>query len=377
MSPTPAPARAGLLFVTLAAVLWGTTGVVVQVVHRDTGLGALSIGFWRLVVSALALLLVSLPRLGRLVEAARRHPVGLLLAGAGLAVYQALYFLSVVWSGVSVATMVSLGTAPVLTTLWEALRHRRSPGRRQQLVLVLALAGLLLIGLDHGETAGTSPGWGLVAALGSGTVYAATAVLSERLASGDPGVPAGVLTTAMSVVGAVVILPAALAQGIVPTAVDTRSVLGVVYIGVATTAIAYALFNAGLRTVPSSVASVLTLWEPLTAGVLAVVLLAEPLGLLTGLGSGLLLVAVVLLYLRPRGRTDQPEGVLADEATPVGAPAGLRPVTADGHDAPAPPTALVQEQPAAPLTGAPADRGRPGVGEESVGEQRDPVQRQP
>ena len=39
-------------------------------------------------------------------------------AGIGLAFYQACYFLAVVWVGVAVATMVSLGVAPVVITVW-------------------------------------------------------------------------------------------------------------------------------------------------------------------------------------------------------------------------------------------------------------------
>ena len=86
----------------------------------------------------------------------------------------------------------------------------------------------------------------------------------------------------------------------------------VLYLGAATTVLAYALFYAGLRTTPSSVASVLTLIEPLTATVLAVILLSEPLPLLTIVGGVLLLGAIAVLYLSPGGKTrvPMPEPVL-------------------------------------------------------------------
>ena len=67
---------------------------------------------------------------------------------------------------------------------------------------------------------------------------------------------------------------------------------------VACTAVAYGLFNAGLRTVPSGAASILTLWEPLTAAVLAVLLLGETLSPAALVGSALLLGSVMLSYLR-------------------------------------------------------------------------------
>ncbi len=62
-SPDPhdvAGAR-GLVAVSLAGVLWGTTGVVVQYLHRTVGLSAIAIGFWRLLIAAVAMVAISVP----------------------------------------------------------------------------------------------------------------------------------------------------------------------------------------------------------------------------------------------------------------------------------------------------------------------------
>lgn len=304
----------GLLLVSLAGVLWGTTGPVVAVLHRSTGLGALTIGFWRLVVSAVVMLAICVWRWGTLRTALRDHPVALLVAGVGLAAYQGLYFLSVVWTGVSVATLVSLGLAPVVTAGWEALRDRRRPSTTHLVVLLVALAGLVLIASDGAPAAGPRPVAGLLAAIGSGTVYAVVTLVCERIAGEVDGI---VQTTVMSVVGAVALLPVALATGITAAAVDVPAALGLLYIGAVATALAYVAFTAGLRSTPSSVASVLTLWEPITAAVIAVVVLSEPLGLLTAAGSGLLVLAVLVLSLTAgRGRR-RPDGATVPTAPPV------------------------------------------------------------
>jgi DME family drug/metabolite transporter len=305
------PARRGLLLISLAGVLWGTTGVVVHWVNAATGMDALTIGFWRLFVSALVMLALSLRTMSVLVHAVRRSPIRVPLAGVGLAAYQGLYFLSVLWAGVTIATMVSLGIAPVLTALWESVRDRRPPSPRQLVVIVLALGGLGLIGTSGGSV-GTAPGWGLVAAIGSGTVYAAVTLLCESMAD---AVPARAMTTAMSVVGALTLAPWAFSHHLFPgtsAGVSGISILGLAYIGAITTAAAYAAFNAGLRTVPSSTAAVLTLWEPITAAALAVLLLREAVNAPTAAGSGLLILAVTLLYLRPPRR--RPSSVAATSA---------------------------------------------------------------
>jgi DME family drug/metabolite transporter len=288
----------GLLQITVTAVLWGTAGPAVAVIGDLTSLGPTSIGFYRLAVAATALLALAAAtrRLSALLHAARAAPVRLLLAGVGLGVYQVLYFLAVVEAGVGVATVVSLGLAPIVTTAWESMRARRRPGRRQTATSAAGLGGLLLITLAATTPApsGTRPLLGLLAAIGSGLGYAATTLVSRDLAQrGDPIT----LTGATSVIGALALLPVAAADGLaLPLAPGPLALLG--YVGVVATAVAYALFYAGLRTVPGSVAAVLTLLEPLVAALLAVLILAEPLSALTVIGGLLLLSAVAALYLR-------------------------------------------------------------------------------
>ncbi|MBL8928395.1 MAG: EamA family transporter, partial [Pseudonocardia sp.] len=57
----------------------------------------------------------------------------------------------------------------------------------------------------------------------------------------------------------------------------------------------------GLKSTPGSIAMILTLLEPVTAVVLAAVLLGEPLTVANVLGGVFLLGAVLLLYLAPDG----------------------------------------------------------------------------
>lgn len=241
------------------------------------------------------------------------------------------------WAGVTVATMVSLGIAPVLTAIWESVRDRRRPSTRQLVVILLALVGLGLIGTSGTSAAGTAPGWGLLAAIGSGTVYAVVTLLCESMAD---TVPARAMTTAMSVAGAATLAPWASSHHLYPgtsAGLSGISVVGLVYIGAITTAAAYAAFNAGLRTVPSSTAAVLTLWEPLTAAGLAVLLLHEAVSGPTAVGSGLLILAVTLLYLRPPRRrpssvtptptpTSPPVRALEQAVSPSPGPTQIGPV---------------------------------------------------
>ncbi|MGW2622284.1 DMT family transporter [Micromonospora taraxaci] len=297
----PAPvvdqARTGLIQITVTGVLWGTTGVAVQLLRDSTGLSPVSIGFHRLAIAALVLLACTAGRLRTILAALRAAPVPLLLTGIGLGLYQALYFAAVAWAGVSVATVVSLGVAPVLAAAWESARARQIPGPVRLGTLVAAVSGLVLITTATADPSASAPAplLGLLAAAGSGLGYAVTTVISRHASQHTTPMT---LTTISTAVGALTLAPFALVSGIgVPVRPDTVALL--LHLGVITTAVAYALFYAGLRTTPGSVAAVLTLLEPFTAAVLAVALLHEPLPLPVVVGGVLLLSAVAATYLAP------------------------------------------------------------------------------
>lgn len=294
-------ARSGLVAVSGGAVLWGTTGVAVRIIGDRSGLTAVPIGCYRLLIAAAALALVlGRPGLRRTRAALDKHRWTLIASGAGLGVYQALYFVGVEQVGVSVSTLVSLAIAPIAITVTTAVMRRRSPSAASLATLGCAVAGLTLISLTAGAAAGgPRPVVGVLASLGSGLGYAATTMVNRRLvADGD----ALLLTGATSAIGAVVLLPIALASSMAWPR-DAVASGWLVYIGIVSTVVAYGLFYAGLRTTSPEVAGVLTLLEPLTAAVLAALFLHETLTPIGLCGAGLLLVAIGVLYVR-RPETD-------------------------------------------------------------------------
>lgn len=293
-------ARLGLLQVCAAGVLWGTGGLVVTLLHDRDGLGAMTVSAWRMGLAAVALIgfAVLTRRSGVVVGTMRAHPVPAVVVGCGTALYQGLYFVSVLLVGVSVATVVSLGLAPVLASVWEHLAARTRPTWRELGVLTAALVGLVLISVTAGHgssSAGDRPGLGLVLAVASGTTYAATTVLAHRLAQRVDPVA---LTTCATAAGAVVLAPflvvaATTRQPALPS--DALSLVLLVYLGVATMALSYGLLYAGLRTTSGSAATVATLVEPLSAVLLAALVLGERLTWPALLGGALILAAVVAL----------------------------------------------------------------------------------
>ncbi|HEY1132996.1 MAG TPA: DMT family transporter [Nocardioides sp.] len=288
-------ARRGLLQVCATGVLWGTGGLAAHVLHDRDGLLAGVTSAWRMGIAAVALLLAVLAvRQGPAVAALlRRHPVRAVLLGLATAAYQGLYFAAVLATGVGVATVVSLGLAPVMVTVVECARERRAPHLREVLSLTAALTGLVLVSVA-GTSGGTgpSPGLGVVLAVLAAVGYAATTLVGRTVSQSTPPLA---LTTVSTTVGALVLLPWAaveVAGGAPAVPSDVVGVAWLAWLGLATMALAYGLLYAGLRTTTSGAATIATLLEPVTAAVLAALLLDERLGVLGVVGGVLILLAV-------------------------------------------------------------------------------------
>ena len=293
-------ARLGLLEVCAAGVLWGTGGLVVTVLNDRDGLGAMTISAWRMALGAVALIAFAMltGRSRSLLQTMRQHPGLATAVGVGTAMYQGLYFVSVLLVGVSISTVVSLGLAPILAATWEHVIARSRPSLREVAVLAAALVGLVLISLTagHGSTAeGNNTTLGLVLSVAAGATYAATTVLGHTLAKRVDPVA---LTTCATTIGAVTLLPFLVIAAVTNQPIispDPTSLLLLLYLGVATMALSYGLLYAGLRTTSGSAATVATLVEPLSAALLAAVLLDERLSPAGLVGGALILAAVVAL----------------------------------------------------------------------------------
>ena len=288
--------RAGLFAVSAGALLWGTTGVAVSIIHDRTGMAPVLIGCLRLLIAAAALGLVYRSAAVRELRAALdAHRWRLIVSGAVFGGYQALYFIGVEAVGVSISTLISLAVAPILITVVTAILDRRPPSPVSLATVSCAIVGLALISLSAGHHADAPhPLLGVLASLGSGLGYGASTLLNRKLAThGDPVQ----LTAATSLIGGVVLVPFALAAGFRWPA-DAIASGWLVYIGLVPTVAAYVLFYRGLRTVSSEVAGVLTLLEPLAAAVIAAIALHERMTWLGIAGAVLMLAAIVGLYVR-------------------------------------------------------------------------------
>ncbi len=278
----------GLLYVCIAATAWGTGGAVAASLYDTSGLGPVAVSWWRFVGGVLLLAAVRRWCGPRSPFRVRRSMV---TTGCGLALYQTAYFVAIQHTGLAVATVVTLGAGPVLIAIGGRVAGMEQLDGVGLAACAAALVGLVLLVGTGGEVSATGVGFALLSAAG----YATVTLLTRR---GD-GLDRYDAALGGFGVGAVVLAPLALAAGPVP-AVDGVTVGLLAYLVVVPTALAYALFFAGLAVVRATTASVVALVEPVTAAAVAVTLLGERISAVAVFGGALLLSTVFLLMLAER-----------------------------------------------------------------------------
>jgi DME family drug/metabolite transporter len=293
----------GALLVGLASMSWGTTGTAMIFLERDAGMGPLAVGWARLAIAAPCLALAALSRhaspRGRApsrtasVSSFLRDGAPYLLLGLAMATYQVCYFRAVTLTGVTVAALLAICSAPVLIAILGSLALDEHLTARMRASLVMAVTGTALLVVGPREPSDIPGHFGLGArlALGAGLSYAVYAVTAKRvLARAEPLVVAAATFS----LGAVLLLPALLTER-APLAGVSAGWPWLLYLGVGPTAAAYALFAIGLRRIPAAVAGIVSLLEPLTASALGAAVFGESLGILGVAGAALLLASLGLL----------------------------------------------------------------------------------
>lgn len=138
-----------------------------------------------------------------------------------------------------------------------------------------------------------APTLGIVLALVSGAAYAAYTVIAKRLL--DDAEPVEVMGAAFGV-GSLLLLPVLL-LGDTQWLHTTRGVELAAYLAVGPTIVGYLLFARGLRQLRASETTTIVLAEPVTATILGVAVLHQPLGVAAIVGVLLVLAGLGLLSL--------------------------------------------------------------------------------
>src|SRR6202021_491271 len=248
----------GLFYLITSGLLWGTGGLTGSLLTRVAGLSAISVAACRLTAGGV-LIVIFLTVTGRRWPAGRAAWTRIAVIGVLAALYQSCYFTAVALTSVALATLVTIGTAPVIV-----LGVYRVTGR-----LVGRLAPR--VGLPSGvpETAVlASAGLAVLAAAG----FAAVTLTGARPV---PGLDDLTVTGFGFTLGGMIVLPLAAAFGGLSFRPGPEAIGLLIALGIGPTAVAYTLYFRGLRRAAASTAAPPALLEPLTGAILAAFVLGQ------------------------------------------------------------------------------------------------------
>jgi DME family drug/metabolite transporter len=292
--------RTGLLLLIATGLIWGTIGICGRLVFDRTELDAVEVSWLRTLFAAPFCFLAGLRTLGRaLFRVSPRDLAIIVLLAATIFAFQFLYLIGVDAIGVSVATLICLCSIPILVALASAALFGEHPSALVVAALAGAVGGTALLTIGQGGAGGEGRLWtGVAASLASAigaTIYTlGSRVIVQRY---SPIVP-----LALGFPVTLVLFAPVMRGGHVSTDIPISAWLLLFYLGVGTQGIAYLLFQRGLQTESATVASIVTLLEPMLAAVLAWIMFDERLGLTGVLGAGMLIGALSVLTFGDRFR---------------------------------------------------------------------------
>jgi drug/metabolite transporter (DMT)-like permease len=308
----------GLALIVLSACSFGTGPFFARPVYA-AGLDWVTLMGWRFAVAALlswAWLLVRPPARRAMRGLSRRRLV--VLAGLG-AVYvgnSATYFAGLETVPTALAALL-VYIYPVLVAVLSIRWARRLEGRRAWFALAVATAGVSLSvgGIDPSTPA--SP-LGILLILASAAIYAVWILLSARLGgergerehaadrpdaaveATDAAPAVAVMLTATAAI--YIALATAIDAPLAPNRIPASAWVGLIGIGVVTTAVAVQTFYAGARRLGAAQAALASTVEPVFTITIATLVFGELLTGLQLLGGILVITAVVLVQLAPQSR---------------------------------------------------------------------------
>jgi DME family drug/metabolite transporter len=279
--------RAGILAVLGAAFCFGTTGTTQQLGVPD--ISPVAVASARLLCGSLFLFVFAL-LIERRTSKYRMPRTDLLIAGCGIAIYQLTFFSAVDSTGIAIATVTALGTAPTFSAIVAYLILREKPLLNWYLGTSVTIIGIVLVGTANGVEGFNLLGILLASIAGLG--FAIFNVICRK--SLEKGASDIWVTAQTFGIAAIASAPFLFAES--PVWLTTRNgILTTLWLGIFTTSVGYILFMYGLKRIPSSLAATVVLAEPATATILAAVVIGEPLVAQSYLGIAT--VALGILYI--------------------------------------------------------------------------------
>lgn len=292
----------GMVFVLVAAVLWGLSGTASQELFQHDGVGTAWLVAVRMTVSGILLLGVVIARRGvtattavwRSWRSARRM---LVFSIVGLMGVQYAYLAAIAHSNAATATLLQY-LGPVVIVLYLTVANRRWPTGGEQIAVVLAIAGTYLL-VTNGHWGGLEvslPGllWGLGSAFALAFYTLHPKSLLQRYGS------ATVVGWALTIGGFIMCVYARVWDVQSRVWTSNSALWLITFVTLGGTLLAFYLYLASLRWLTAAQTSLFACAEPLSAAIAAMLLLHVHMGAASLVGALCILTTILVLARQTR-----------------------------------------------------------------------------
>ncbi|MCO6553338.1 MAG: EamA family transporter [Gilliamella sp.] len=284
----------GILAVILASILWGTTGTAATFAPSLSPLliGSLAMGIGGILQCTLAISKIIKER-----HLLIKH-VHLLIVGAiAVMIYPLAFYSSMRLSGVTIGTVVSIGSAPILSALIEYISRDFRLTKQWVIGAAFGILGMILLAFSEDNSTTTQyehTTIGILLGLIAGFTYALYSWSARQLML--KGISTKSAMGATFGFGGILLIPVMLLTG---TALfDSLTNIAVcIYIALIPMFMGYLCYGYGLSKISASSAITISLLEPVIAAILAMLIIAEKISLVGWVGIILVFLCLIFVTL--------------------------------------------------------------------------------
>ncbi|MCT6867715.1 MAG: EamA family transporter [Gilliamella apicola] len=284
----------GILAVILASLLWGTTGTAATFAPALSPLfiGSFAMGMGGILQCGLATVKIVHDRALLAV-----HCRFLIVGALAVAIYPLAFYSSMRLSGVTIGTVVSIGSAPILSAIIEYFSRDFQLNKQWAMGALLEIIGMVMLAFsDNASTTiqYTHVNLGILLGLVAGLTYALYSWSARQLML--KGVNTKAAMGATFGCGGLLLIPVMLITGSAFVTSWNNMAVGF-YMALIPMFLGYLCYGFGLSKISASMATTITLLEPVIAAILAMLIVGECLSLIGWIGMLLIFICLIMVTL--------------------------------------------------------------------------------
>jgi len=287
----------GMLLASLASSLWAISGISGEILFKKYNFSSDWLVSIRTLISGILLFVIVIFIEKKSVLKPLKNKkdfIGIILFGtAGMYLVQYTYFKTIELSNVSFSTILQF-TAPFFIFIYESIKNKKIPAFSTLILLFMTILGVVFIATKGKISSLSVSPEALLLGLISAIMIAFYSIYPKKLLKKYGSIT--VVGWGM-IVGSVIsniVHPIWKIQG----NVNTESIIQVTVVVILGTSVAYLIYIASLNYISSSLAGILTAFEPVLAAILSVIIFRLKFSFVELIGFILVFVSIFILEKR-------------------------------------------------------------------------------